>query len=180
MKRQGGAILTALCAFVAGSLLLNCAQLARALPYPMSDAKVLGLVNTIDQMEIDAAEFAQQKAGSPDVKAFASRLAREHTTAIQERHLLAEKMNVEPTNPQFALALKEEYGETHYLLERSSGQDFDEAYLANDILIQQQLSDLLRDIQESLDNPTLRRHVRSCCQYVRTHLSAARELFAQR
>src|SRR5262245_7910217 len=180
MKVQGGAILTALCAFVAGSLLLSCAQVERVLPYTMSDAKVLGLVDTIDQIEIDAAEFAQQKALSPNVKAFASRLAREHTTAIQDRHLLAEKMNVEPTNPQFALALKEEYGKTQYLLKRSSGQDFDEAYLANEILIEQQLLDLLRDIQESLDNPTLRRHVRSSCQNVRSHLSAARELFAQR
>src|SRR5262249_20227736 len=78
----------------AGSLLLcSCAFTQRVMPLTMTNANVVGVLNTIDQIEVDASELGKEKAASPKVKSFAARLAQEHTASLQGRHRLVEKID---------------------------------------------------------------------------------------
>lgn len=171
-------------ALFVGSLLPSCAFTERVMPLTMSHSNVLSVLDTIDQIEIDSGELANEKTTSPNVRSFASRLAREHTRSTQERHLLAEKIDVEPKKPQLASALEDMHGESKNLLQKKSGRDFDEAYIKDQIMMHEQLLKLVQDTEDSMDDPDLRQHLRYTRPTLLSHLSAARaaerQLVAQR
>jgi putative membrane protein len=177
-------ITNAVTALFAGSLLSGCASVEQVMPITMSNANVLAVLDTIDEMEIDAGELAKQEGASQNVRSFGSRLAREHMSATVERHHLAERMAVKPQKPQLALALKEMQGESNSLLRKKSGRDFDEAYIKDQIMIHEQMLKLLQDTEDSMDHPDLRQHLRYTRPDLLSHLSAARaverQLTAQR
>ena len=167
-----------------GGLLSSCAFTEQLIPITMTHANVVAVLDTIDQIEVDACELGKDKADSQNVRFFASRLALEHTRSIQARHHLAERMDVEPKKPQLASALEEMYGESKTLLRKKSGRDFDEAYIKNQIMVHEQMIKLVQDTEDSMDDPDLRQHLRYIRPDLLSHLSAARatgrQLVAQR
>jgi putative membrane protein len=159
----------------AGSLLLSaCASVEEVMPLMMSHANVLAVLDTVDEMEVDAGELGKNKAASPSVRSFASRLIQEHRGSIQGRKRLAEKMDVEPQKPQLAEALELRRMESKSLLENKSGRDFDEAYIRDQIMVHEQMVKLLQDTEDSMDEPDLRQHLRFSQPDLLSHLSAAR------
>jgi putative membrane protein len=168
------AIFNAVVAVFAGSLLSACASVEEFMPLTMSHANVLAVLNTVDELEVDAGELGKNKAASPSVRSFASRLAQEHTSSIQDRKRLAEKMDVEPKEPQLASALELRRGESKSLLEEKSGRDFDEAYIKDQIVLHEHMIKLLQDTEDSMDEPDLRQHLRYSQPDLLSHLSAAR------
>lgn len=181
---KANTITNAVFALFAGSLLSSCALTEQLMPITMSHANVLAVLDTIDQIEIDAGELGKERAASQNVRSFASRLDHEHAGSTQERHHLAEKIDVEPKKPQLALALEQKHGESQNLLRRKSGRDFDEAYIKYQIILHEQLIKLVQDTEESMDEPDLRQHLRYTRPDLLSHLSAARaverQLVAQR
>ena len=167
------------CAWLAGSLLCSCAFTEEHMPITMSHANVVAVLNTIDQIEVDAGELGKHKAASQKVRAFASRLAHEHTSSMQARHHLAERIDVEPQKPQLALALEQMQGESTNLLLKKTGHDFDEAYIKDQILLHVQMIKLLQDTEESMDQPDLRQHLRYTRPDLLSHLSAAQAVARQ-
>lgn len=160
-------------------LLLSCATVEQLLPITMSNGDVLGLLDTVDQLEIAAARLGQQHASAQTVKAFATRLAQEHATALEERHELADQVNIEPKKPKLALALEEESAKARNRLQKTSGHEFDQAYIANQIMVHQRLVLLLEDVEKSMRQPALRRHVRASGPDLLSHLSAAKAVERQ-
>ena len=168
----------------AGSLLSNCASVEQFIPLTMSHANVVAVLNSIDQIEIDAGELAKQKAASQNVRAFGTRLAQEHLSSMQERHHLAERMEVEPKKPRLALALEQQQEEARNQLGKRSGREFDQAFIKYQIMMHQQMLKLLQDTEDTMDQPELRQHLRFMRPDLLSHLSAAlaaeRQLVAQR
>lgn len=170
----------AVLSWFAGSLLLcGCAFTQRVMPITMTNANVVGVLNTIDQIEVDAGELGKEKAASPKVKSFAARLAHEHTGSLQGRHRLAEKIDVDPQKPQLAVALEQMHGESTTLLQNKSGRDFDEAYIKDQIMLHEQMIKLLEDTETTMDEPDLRQHLRYRRPDLLSHLSAARAVARQ-
>src|SRR5262245_27899280 len=165
----------------AGSLLLcSCAFTGQVMPITMSDANVVAVLNTIDQIEVDAGELGKAKGASPKVRSFAARLAHEHTASLQGRHRLAEKIDVEPQKPQLAMALEQMHGESTTLLQnQKSGRDFDDAYIKDQIMLHEQMIKLLEDTEATTDRPELRQHLRYSRPDLLSHLSAARAVARQ-
>lgn len=165
---------------VAGSLLLcSCAFTEQVMPITMSDANVVAVLNTIDQIEVDAGKLGKDRAASPKVRSFASRLAHEHTSSLQRRDRLAEKIDVEPQKPQLAMALEQMHGESTDLLQKKSGRDFDEAYIKDQITLHVQMLQLLQATEESMAQPELRQHLRYIQPDLLSHLSAAQAVARQ-
>ena len=172
------------CILLGGSLLCSCAFTERVMPLTMSHDNVVAVLNTIDETEAEAGDLGKQKGASPNVRAFASRLAQEHRTSIVDRQHLAEKINIQPQKPSLASALEDMQEESNRLLEKKSGRDFDEAYIQEQISIHQQMVGLIQDTEDSMDDPALRQHLRYIRPDLLSHLSAAqavaRQLAAQR
>ena len=103
---------------------------------------------------------------------------------MQERHHLAERIHVEPKKPQLALALEQQQEEARNQLGKTSGREFDQAFIKYQIMMHQQVLKLLQDTEDTMDQPELRQHLRFMRPDLLSHLSAAlaaeRQLVAQR
>jgi len=161
---------------LAGGLLSNCAWVEEHLPITMSNANVLAVLNTVDQLEIRAGELGKQRATSKKLEAFAARLTQEHKQAMQIRHDLAEQMVTQPSEPQLGLELKRRQGNAERQLWTRSDQEFDEAYIENQIKIHEELVRFVEDAEKSTGHPALRQHLRTLRPDLLSHLSAVRAL----
>lgn len=162
--------------FLAGGLLTSCASVEEHLPITLSNANMLAVLNTIDQLQIRAGELGRQKAASRKLEAFAVRLTQEHTQAMQIRHDLAEHLAIQPSEPQLGWELKRRRGNAEDQLQQRSGQEFDEAYIKNQITIHEELVRFVEDAEHSMGHPAVRQHLRGLRPDLLSHLSAVRAL----
>jgi putative membrane protein len=177
--------LTTVMAIVAGAVLSGCSWFQWAMPgATLSDANVLAMLDTINLSEIDAAALAKEKAASEEVRAFASRMLNEHTMMMQETRQLAQRINVKSDTPALASTVGKTHQETMEELRKTSGPDFDHAYLKYQIKMHEQAIDLIQDTASSVENSRLQQHLRQARPDLESHLSAARaierQLVAQR
>ncbi|HEU4684912.1 MAG TPA: DUF4142 domain-containing protein [Nitrospira sp.] len=168
----------ALCAVTV--MLSACAMAERAMPgMTLSDANVLGVLNTIDAGEMEAAQLAKEKASSEDVRAYASRIVNDHITSMQETRQLGQRMGVQADKPQLASSLEKTHREAMDQLRQKSGKDFDKAYVQYQIRMHEQAVNLVEDTADSAKHSRLREHLRQLRPDLQSHLSAARTLERQ-
>src|SRR5687768_7285131 len=104
-------------------VLSGCAAAQRAMPGTLSSANILSVLDTIDVSEIEAAQLAKEKASSPAVRTFASRLVEEHTERMQKNLQFGKRIKVEPEKPQLASSLESTHRKTMEELGKKSGAD---------------------------------------------------------
>jgi len=75
-------------------------------------------------IEIDLGRLAQQKAASPDVKAFGEMLVRDHTKALDALKQAAAQQNL-----QVPAMVNEKHRELRDRLSMLTGSEFDRAYI---------------------------------------------------
>ena len=109
MKKRMNLVSLALCL---GGLLSGCAAAERAMPGTLSDANVVSVLDAIDVSEIEGAQLAKQKAASPAVRAYASRLVDEHTAKMQQTLQLANRRGFQPDKPRLAVAVETTHQKT--------------------------------------------------------------------
>ena len=64
---------------VLGIVVAACSLIEETLPgLTLSDSNVMSVLDSLGKNEIDAARLAQQKAATPEVRAFAGRVLKEH------------------------------------------------------------------------------------------------------
>lgn len=164
---------------VAGSLVSGCAVAQRTMPGTLSDAAIIGTFNAVDLTEIDAARLAKEKASSPAVREFADRMMQEHTTMLQTRQQLANRLNIQPETPALATAMKSTHDETMQELRKKSGSDFDRAYLDNEVKMHEQAIKLAQDTGESAENSRLKQHLMQTRPDLQSHLAATKSVQRQ-
>lgn len=67
-----------------------------ALAQAPNDAQIAAIVVTANQVDIDAGKFAQTRAQSADVKAFAQQMVTDHSAVNQQAADLAAKLKLKP------------------------------------------------------------------------------------
>jgi putative membrane protein len=162
-----------------GGLLSGCAAAQRAMPGTLSDANVVSVLDTIDVSEIEAAQLAKQKASSPAVRAYATRLVDEHTEKMQQTLQLANRRGLQPEKPRLAAAVESTHQETMNELRKKSGRDFDRAYLDYQVTMHQQAVKLVEDTADSVQDPRLKQHLMRTRPDLQSHLTTARDLQRQ-
>ena len=161
----------------AGIMFSGCSLGQRMMPgSTMSNADILGLLNTINRSEIDAGQLAEQRASSQEVRSYASRMAREHQMMMQKINKLAQRLDVQPQKPALASTMGETHQETMEELQTKSGPDFDNAYITYQVKMHRQAVDLVKDAATSVDNPNLKLHLREVRPDLQNHLAAAQSL----
>ncbi|MGZ8374962.1 MAG: DUF4142 domain-containing protein [Nitrospira sp.] len=145
----------------------------------MSNSEVLGLLNTINNSEIDAGQLAKQKGSTQEVRTFASRMVNEHQMMLQNLNHLAQRMSVQPQKPALASTLEDAHQETMEILRNKAGSDFDKAYITYQIKMHEQAVDLVKDAGDSADNPHLHLYLRETNPDLKSHLIAAQAVGRQ-
>jgi putative membrane protein len=160
--------------FCIGGVLSGCAAAQRAMPGTLSNANIISVLDTIHVSEIEAAQLAKDKASSPEVRSFAASLVTEHTERMQNNLQFAHRMRVNPEKPQLASALESTHRKTMEELRKQSGQDFDRAYIDDQVAMHAQAVKLVEDTATSVDDTRLKQHLIKTRPDLITHLSAAK------
>lgn len=153
-----------------------CSLVQRAMPGSMSDADVVGVLNTVNRSEITAGQLARDRASSLEVRAYASQMVNEHQLKLQDTTQLARRIGVRPETPALAQTLENTHREAMTKLRDKSGRDFDKAYLEYQITMHQQSVKLVEDTAESVHHPELKRFLRETRPDLQKHLSSAQSI----
>jgi putative membrane protein len=165
----------------AAGLATGCGMAQRAMPGTMSDNNVVGLLHTIDTSEIEAAQLATQKAQSPEVRNYATRLVDEHIhmMMIDKNRQVAEQTNIQPEKPQVASTMKSTHEKTMQDLRNKSGHDFDRAYIDYQVKMHEEAVNLVENTAGSADNQRLKQHLMQTRPDLQSHLAEAKTIQRQ-
>lgn len=121
--------------------------------------------------EIQAAQLAQQRAGSPQVRQFAGRMITDHTQAGDELQQIADQLSItlpsQPDSKEMAAQQK---------LRGLNGANFDEAYAQQEVRDHQQDVALFRKEATSGQDPALKAYAQKTLPILQQHLQMAQLL----
>jgi putative membrane protein len=128
---------------LAVSLLSLCTATAFAQSGAPNDAQIAGIVVAANTVDINAGKMAESKSQNKDVKAFAKQMVTDHTGVNKQATALVKKLNVTPEESDTSKSLKEDGAATMSKLKGMKGNDFDTAYIANEVTYHQTVIDAL-------------------------------------
>jgi putative membrane protein len=167
-------VFLALCGLATG-----CGMAQRAMPGTMSEANVVAVLNTIDASELEAAQLANQKAQSSDVRHYATRLVDEHTDMMAKNRQVASRINVEPENPALASSIRGTHQDTMQELRNKSGRDFDRAYIDYQVKMHEEAVNLVEKTADASDNSRLKQRLMQTRPDLQSHLAEAKTIQRQ-
>lgn len=147
---------------------------------PPSDAEIGQVILTANQAEIDAGKLASQKAQNQALKDFGQMLAKDHTAANVAANVLFIKIGMRPADNDISRGFSKSTTDQLNQLKNLSGNDFDKAFIAQQIGVHQQL---LQSIDQQLipavQNNDLKSFIQSYRGKVEEHLKKLQELQGQ-
>lgn len=164
-------------ALVSTSLFTGCALTQRAIPSTMSDANIISLFNTIDANEIEGAQVARRQASSQLVRDYADRLIREHTALLTQKHMLADRSHIEPEKSPLTSSIEAANHDMLEALTKTSGLDFDRAYMDYQIVMHNEALDIAEDT--AIDDSRLKQQLLESRPDLLAHGAKARSIRAQ-
>ena len=147
------------------------------MPSTLSDANRMSVFLTIDVHEIEVAQLALEKASSNPVRTYATQMVDDHSMMLQHNLQLAKR--VQPDKPDLAAALEHTHQETMEALRTKSGEDFDRAFVTNQVAMHQQALKLVDDLADSADDLRLQVYFKQTRPDLQFHLASAQRLKRQ-
>ena len=108
-----------------------------------NDAQIAAIVVAANQVDIDAGKLAASKAGNKEVREFAQRMVTDHTGVNKAATELVTRLKVKPESNATSTSLKQGGDATLKRLNGLKGDDFDRAYVANEVAYHQSVLDAL-------------------------------------
>jgi len=159
------------------ALLFGCTFFEHMFPgLTLSDADILGVLDSFDQREIDAARVAQAKASTPAVQSFAGRVLNEHRELALANGRLAEQLSLQPEPSALATHLNRDHERAMQELRALSGPAFDRAYVRYEIEQHVRAFNFLEAAAKSKTDSTLKQEIVRTGPDLLSHISAARAL----
>ena len=138
------------------ALLWCCAGAAAQGPKP-NDAQIAHIAYTAGQIDIEAAGLALQKSKSPEVRAFAEDMQRDHKAVNDQALTLVKKLNVTPLDNETSKALVAQADAKQASLKKLDGAAFDKAYAENEVAYHKTVNGALEStLIPSATNPELK------------------------
>ncbi len=100
---------------------------------PLSDPEIASVAVTANQVDIDYAKIAQKKSKNADILKFASTMAKDHQSVIDQAVALVTRLKVTPKDNSTSKSLKTGEANTVKMLNSKSGKAFDKAYIDNEV-----------------------------------------------
>lgn len=96
---------------------------------PLTDGQILGVVNAVDEHEIDAANKAMKKKLSTEVGAFAKMLKEQHTMNKETTKKLAKAQKLKAASSPVADSLRAKGKASEKAMAGKSGAEYEKAYV---------------------------------------------------
>ncbi len=128
---------------LAGGLISLATAVSFAQSGTPNDAQIAGIVVAANTVDIDAGKLAKSKSNDKEVKKFAQLMITDHTGVNKQASALVKKLNVTPEESATSKSLKENGAATLAKLKDLKGEEFDKAYIANEVAYHQAVIDAL-------------------------------------
>lgn len=143
----------------------------------LSDAEIASIVRTANEGEVKAAQLAEKKGSSKDVKSFAQYMIKEHSANTKKEKDLASRLKIKPQPNQTAETFKNQSEQTAKELASLTGTAFDQAYINNQINAHQRLlTELDQNLIPAAKNPELKQYLETTKSHVQHHLERAQKI----
>lgn len=146
----------------------------------LTDPEIASIAVTADQIDIDYAKIAKDKSKNADVLQFASTMEKDHGSVNDQAKALAGKLTLTPQDNPITQSLLSNAETTKTMLKSKSGDDFNKAYVDNEVAYHKAAIDLVENrlIPEST-NAELKSLLQSALPIFKEHLSHAEMLQKQ-
>lgn len=140
------------------------------------DATIFAILENAHTAEIESANLAKDRARTKEVKDFANTLVTSHSEARQQGRDLAQKLGITPTPPKNDPDTAA-YNEKMTKLRGANANDFDRAFLEDQIQMHTAVSKALQDsIIPQIQSEELKTYATGLVPTVQEHLRNAQEL----
>lgn len=142
-----------------------------------TDPQIASIAVTANQVDIEYAKIALDKASNAEVKKFAQTMMTDHQAVIDKAVALVTKLGVTPEDNPTSQSLVSGATDTKAMLNSKSGADFDKAYVDNEVAYHKAAIDIVENtlIPES-SNAELKSLLESALPLFKEHLSHAEML----
>jgi putative membrane protein len=153
------------------------AQAVGAVTAPLANSADAFVTNAAisDMYEIEAGRLAAEKAKSPEVKAFGETMVKDHTTTSTRLKEVLASANLNMTPPTALDARRQGMVDN---LKAASAEEFDKAYLDQQIAAHQETLTLMQSFAEDGDNEALKAFAAETAPKIQQHYEHAQRLDA--
>jgi len=145
-----------------------------------NQADIVDIVAAINIGEIQAADVAMKKAQNPEVKKFAQQMHEEHNALNKEIMNLDIKLGIPNDRSERSMLIKEKSEFTLNRLKDKTGQDFDETYIEDQVMMHKlALETLEHSLIPSAKDAKLKTALQKARENVMKHLKHAQALEEQ-
>jgi putative membrane protein len=142
----------------------------------LTDANIVALLDEANAADSAAGAYAVTKAASPDVKAFAKLMMREHHALRAQGQQLAQRLNVTPEPPADDPLKPAAEGEMTAIKSAPRGPQFDRIYIDQEVGIHKAVLDLAEKAHDATQNEELKKLIEQAKPVIQKHLDRAEEI----
>lgn len=143
----------------------------------LSDPQIAHIAVTANTIDIETARLAESRTSTPDVKAFAETMIRDHTAVNQQASALAQRLGVTPEENDVSRSLEAGAATAAAELEGLDGDAFDRVYIAREVEYHAAVLDALdQTLIPGASNADLRVLLQEVRPAIAAHLDHARSL----
>lgn len=146
-----------------------------------TDAQIASIAVTGNQIDVDYAKIAEQKATNPDVKKFAQTMDKDHSNVIKQAVALATKLKLTPdnNNPTTISLNDGAVKEKAALNSAAKGAAFDKAYIDNEVAFHTAVIGVVENtLIPDAQNAELKALLQSALPLFKSHLDMAKKIQA--
>ena len=155
-------------------ILFSSLTFAQKKAQKLSDPEIASVAVVANQIDITAAQMAQQKSKNQEVLNFAKTMMADHQSVIDKATALVTKLGVTPKDNSLSRALNANAAKTAKSLEAKSGKAFDKAYASNEVAYHKVvIAAVQKTLIPAAQNAELKALLQSILPVLRTHLHHA-------
>ena len=143
-----------------------------------TDPQIAGIVQTANQIDIEAAKLALKKSSNSEVKDFANQMISDHTNLMKSVNDLAKKLGVTADqNNATSKQLKQQAADEMKKLKGLKGKAFDKEYASHEAAYHQAVIDAAKNtLIPNAKNAELKSAVEGAAPVLQGHLEHAQQL----
>jgi putative membrane protein len=142
-----------------------------------SDAQIVQIVQTANDIDINQAKLALQKSHNQQVKDFANQMVSDHNSLKKSVADLAKKLNVTPQESATSQQLKEQAAEEAKNLKSLGGKAFDQEYVSHEVAFHQAVIDAAsKTLIPNAQNAELKSALEGAAPLLQGHMQHAEQL----
>lgn len=140
----------------------------------LSDPEIASVAVVANQIDISYAEIAIKKSKNKEIKEFANLMKTDHNAVIAQAVSLVTKLKVTPKDNAVSQSLMSGSEKTKKMLSSKKGQEFNKAYIDNEVVYHKAVIAAVRDILiPQSSNSELRSLLEQVLPALETHLAHA-------